>query len=190
MKLNNLVPLYRNMVEQKLDRVKFPYRHNNLHFDVFFFIDGKPFELLFGALGANLCFRLRVEKGFVINPSLDSDTYKSLCKALNLKYDPANPFKISKFFMDFDDKIPPSVTINNKAKYTDIAVHVRDVEEADKIYFCGWKNNNEEKSHVTEDNLRKTKEFLGCQAYLICKEKNISSRWTDLEHKAKDFYLP
>lgn len=54
MKLNNLVPLYRNMVEQKLDRVKFPYRHSNLHFDVFFFIDGKPFELLFGALGANL----------------------------------------------------------------------------------------------------------------------------------------
>ncbi|CAM6800436.1 Uncharacterised protein [Morganella morganii] len=38
MKLNNLVSLYRNMTEQKLYKVKFPYRHNNLHFDVFLFI--------------------------------------------------------------------------------------------------------------------------------------------------------
>ena len=97
MKLNNLVALYRNMTEQNWIGL-------NSHTDTiiyilmyFFFIDGKPFELLFGALGANLCFRLKVEKGFVINPNLGSETYKELCKALGLKYDPANPFRTSKF---------------------------------------------------------------------------------------------
>lgn len=69
-------------------------------------------------------------------------------------------------------------------------MYVRDIEEADKICFYGREHNNEENIHVTDDNLIKTKEFLGYQAYLVCKEKNISSRWSDLENKAKNFYLP
>ena len=63
MKLNNLVALYRNMTEQKLDRVKFPYRLRNLRFGVFFYIGGIQFEIILVVFGAYIFFGMNVYIG-------------------------------------------------------------------------------------------------------------------------------
>jgi len=40
--------------------------------------------------------------------------------------------------------------------------------------------------HVTAENLYKTRTLLNYEAYIMCKEKNISTEWTDDEAKAKE----
>ncbi|CAJ0780862.1 hypothetical protein LMG18090_01245 [Ralstonia mannitolilytica] len=47
MKLDGLATLYKDMRAKKLERIRFDYRHGRVSFDVFFFIDGSPFVLLF-----------------------------------------------------------------------------------------------------------------------------------------------
>ena len=54
----------------------------------------------------------------------------------------------------------------------------------------GWLDNTIRGDSVTEKNLEKTERLLGYKTYLTCKSKNLSSRWTDQEHLAKEFINP
>ena len=62
--------------------------------------------------------------------------------------------------------------------------------KAEKIYFCGWFDNDKVGKKVREKNLEKTKEILGTDAYLMCKKNNISSKWTEDEEGATEYFLP
>lgn len=64
------------------------------------------------------------------------------------------------------------------------------MEEAEKIYFCGWFDNDKVGKKVRPENLEKTKEILGTDAYLMCKKNNISSKWTDDKDGAIEYFLP
>ena len=190
MQLNGLVNLYRSMKNQAIERYRFEYRHGHALFDVFFFIDESPFILLFGAKGEAFSFEMEVKAGFNIDPTLDSDTYKQLCRILGLKYDPNNPFSPKEFFTQFNQNVPHGASINAKAESHEIAQYRKIAEEEDKIYFLGWRNNELRGDIVSETNLAKTKDLLGHKAYTRCKSKNISSCWTDDPAKAKKVQLP
>lgn len=190
MKLDGLVDLYRSMKDQGIDRYRFEYRHGRALFDVFFFIDESPFILLFGAKGEAFSFEVEVEAGFNINPTLDSTTYKELCRVLGLEYDPNNPFSPKGFFAQFNQNVPHAASINTKAEPHEIAQYRNVAEEEDKIYFLGWRNNDLRGERVSETNLTKTKDLLGQKAYNRCNSKNISSCWTDDASKAKKVQLP
>ncbi|BCN08303.1 hypothetical protein RPSD_01880 [Ralstonia solanacearum] len=190
MKLDGLEPLYQDMQAKKLDRIRFDYRHGRVSFDVYFFIDGPTYQLLFGARGHNVAFEIKVDRNFEIWPRLDDDDYKALCKALGLTYDPANPFSPRAFFEDFAKHIPSAVPANHTVNPQDLVRFRRDVEEADKVYFCGWRDNTVRCETVTEKNLHKTRELLGEKAYTTCEARNISSCWTDDRTKAITFTLP
>jgi Family of unknown function (DUF6037) len=190
MKLDGLVDLYRSMKVQGIDRYRFEYRHGRAIFDVFFFIDESPFILLFGAKGEAFSFEVEVEVGFNINPTLDSNTYKELCRVLGLEYDPNNPFSPKVFFDQFNQNVPHTASIHAKAEPHEIAQYRNVVEEEDKIYFLGWRNNDLRGERVSENNLTKTKDLLGQKAYNRCNSKNISSCWTDDASKAKKVQLP
>jgi hypothetical protein len=190
MKLDGLVNLYRSMKSQGIDRCRFEYRHGRALFDVFFFIDDSPFILLFGAKGEAFSFEVEVTSGFNINPTLDSATYKELCRILGLEYDPNNPFSPKGFFAQFNQHVPRTASINANAEPHDIAQYRNVAEEEDKIYFLGWRNNDRRGERVSEVNLAKTKDLLGKKAYDRCNSKNISSCWTDDPDKAKKAQLP
>lgn len=72
-----------------------------------------------------------------------------------------------------------------------IAASHREIEKPNKIYFCGWKNNIV--NNVTDGNLEKTRSAFGDELAELCKKKNISSRWTDIDkdeeiNKINDIY--
>lgn len=181
--ISKLKPLYKDMKTQGVGRAKFAYTHGAVTFDVFFFIDENPFSLLFGVKKHNLAFELRVEQGFVVTCELPKETYKALCKALGLTYDPNNKFSVTAFLKDFEKFIPAAFDSRLSAEPHDIAVYRSDVEESAKIYFYGWRDNNLRGEQGSERNLHKTRRLLGETAYLVCKSKNLSSCWTDEKSK-------
>ncbi|MEH7231582.1 DUF6037 family protein, partial [Bacillus safensis] len=61
----------------------------------------------------------------------------------------------------------------------DIAPYRKIVEEENKIYFYKWITHDGIKSNATTENLEKTRLLIGEEAYRTCKERNISSGWTD-----------
>ena len=189
-KLDGLARLYKSMATQQIERYRFEYKAGKAIFDVFFFIDENPFVLLFGVKAANFSFELAVEKGFNIDPQLDRETYKNLCEALGLEYDPDNPFKPFNFFKEFNRFIPQSAVAAKMAEPHDVANYRSDVEEAYKVYFLKWRDNTKRGESVQWDNLQKTKKLLGEKAYLRCKQKNISSCWTDKKELANKVVLP
>ncbi len=162
----------------------------NLFFDVFFFIDGSPYILLFGVKAENFSFEIEVKNGFVIDPRLDTEDYKKLCQVLGLKFDPDNPFNPWNFFAEFNKHIPVGALAHQKVEPHHIAQYKNIAEEADKIYFVGWRDNSKWGTKVQPSNLDKTKNLLGERAYKRCKQKNISSCWTDKKEHAIDFTLP
>ena len=189
MKLLGLEPLYRSMISQNFDRQKFRYKHGRVTFDVFFFIDTRPFELLFGCLGGKFAFTVEVRLGFIIDPYLGDD-YGRLCEVLGLIYDPNNPFSTAAFFRDFERYIPMVATRAGVPLPHEVAIYRRDVKDADKIFFCGWRNNIARGENVTEENLHKTFKILGQRAHDSCKRRNTSSCWTDAEKRAIEMEIP
>lgn len=190
MKLDGLIPLYQSMTFQRIGRYKFEYLAGKAVFDVFFFIDDSPRILLFGVKAENFSFEVKVTDDFLIDHVLEHSTYKKLCEVLGLKYDPDRPFSPKSFFSEFNANIPGFANPNSKFQPHDFARYRSVAEEAHKIYFTGWRDNNKWGVNVQESNLTKTRDLLGMNAYLRCRQKNISSCWTDNRNSAIDFTLP
>ncbi len=179
--LDGLRNLYNSMRAQGIDRYRFAYQQGPVTFDVMFLIDESPYGLLFGAQGHNLSFEFKVERGFrVIHPQLDKADYATLCNLLGLQYDPNNRFSPAGFLQSFNDHIPAHANPAQKAEPHDVARVRRNVEEAHKVYFCGWRDNTVRGENVTDKNLHKTRELLGPKIADTCARKNISSCWTDI----------
>lgn len=66
----------------------------------------------------------------------------------------------------------------------------KNVEECDKIYFCGFRDNNNCDGHMTLHNLLKTQKAFGAKVANYLKVKNISTRWSSSSRDLTDFFLP
>lgn len=186
MKIEGLKELYRDMRRNNVARTQFQYQHNNVIFDVIFFIDEAPFQLLFGAVGHQCSFFVNVAEGFNISTVISPrSAYSDLCKALGLTYDPANPFSTTKFFADFALHIPTNIS-PQKAPILPVNCQALANVDGDKIYFSHWKNHSDKSGNVTEDNLIKTNNAFGCEIKDFCARKNISSCWSVKDKKSKD----
>lgn len=188
--LEGLRTLTKEMRVNNLERYKISFKFNNVAFDVFYFIDEAPFILMFGVKAYNFYFEIKVKKGFQINPRLNNYDYYKLLEILNLNSSSNNPFKPQYFFEEFNKKIPLKINLNEKPKPHEIAQFRKDVEESERIYFLGWRDNTLRNEKVSPENLKKTKALLERSAYERCRLKNISSRWTDDFKLAQDYYPP
>jgi hypothetical protein len=65
-------------------------------------------------------------------------------------------------------------------------IYLKDVEEADKTYFCGLQNNPEGTSQ-TPGNWQKTKRYFGEDIASQYHRHNISTKWTDDPTKSMPF---
>lgn len=186
MKLYEIKPLLQDMGRNNAKVDKFKFKYNNVEFEIIVLIERSPFELLFGVIGYNYSFVLTLEKGYELQ-ELSNDIFYKLCEILNLKPG-RETFTSYKFLKYMAQKVPNKyskreIQPHEIAKYKQI-----DVDEADKIYFCGWKIYKDSKRNAK--NFEKTRKWLGDEAYEFCKKNNISSCWTDIEINRRDYYTP
>lgn len=191
MKLSGLIPLYRSMKQQDIGRYKFHYELNHLTFDCLFFIDIEPFELVMGCLGHNFAVFNEIKQGFEISPFIEpKSTFFDLLNALKTTDASFNRFDPVDFFKQFNEKIPEHANPRNIVKPSDVVRYYSDIEESDKIHFCGWLDNNIRKNKVSDSNLEKTRHLMGQQVYEFAKRRNQSTKWTHDQSMAVDLYLP
>lgn len=177
------------MKQQNIDRVQFDFTFNKVKFDVLYFIDEQPNLLAFGIKAHNFYFEVPVHKDFEIKPFF-GDQYNKFCQIMGFKFNPDNPFKPSAFFDEFNRTVPSSISAGNTPKPSEIAAYRNNVEEADKIYFVSWRDNTKAGHQVSPENLEKTRKLLSHQAYIMCKDKNISSCWSAKQQDEKPYTLP
>lgn len=179
-KFDSLQILHQDMMKKDESRDLFPFSYNGKNFSCIFVTDITPIRLYLTTLGnAPITFELEINKDYCTSPYLDD--YKLLVAYLDIKYDPNYKFKPVDFFEALNRKIPR--VFMNAPSYKEViqvASLKRNLEEADKIYFCGWRS-NPLGSSVREKNLEKTRSAFGDQIADMCKQKNISSRWTDID---------
>ena len=176
------------MKQQHIERVKFDFTFRGVKFDVLYFIDERPHLLAFGIKAYNYYFEIPVLKDFKIKPFLDE--YHKFCRIMGFTYNPDNPFKPAEFFVEFNNNIPSGLSSKNTPKPSEVAIYRNKVEEANKIYFVTWRDNTKAGHQVRPSNLEKTRKLLSYKAYLMCKDKNISSCWSADPLDEKPFSLP
>lgn len=189
MKLNNLENLHFNMNKQGLIKTKFEFRFRGLVFSVIYIAESFPHTLLIGCIAHNLFLVLDVSEEYEIATYLGNN-YKPLIEALDLNYDPDNPFRPSEFFTAFISAIPLNTTAGSTPTVTDIARISRDAEESNKIHFCGWLPHDGVNSRPRPPNLDKTRKLCGEEAYRVCLNHHISSRWSDIESNSVPYHAP
>jgi hypothetical protein len=151
----------------------------------------EPWELLLGAIGTDFAITLLVQRGFLVEAELPNPDYRALCRALQLNFDQNNHFKPTDFFADLNRNIPQSVDLaTGHVQPHHVLAYRKDVDEADKKFFCGWKDNTLTDEQVSEPNLKKTLEAFKQRIYEFCRRQNISSRWTADQRYAQDYSEP
>lgn len=186
MKLFEIKSLLQDMRRNKVKQDKFSFRYANIEFQVIFLIEREPYELLFGVVDHNFSFTLCLHKGFELDEMPD-DVYFSLRRLMKLQKcdEVLTSYKLIQYFAS---RIPKKYS-GKKVEPHEVAVYKqRNIPEADKIYFKGWRSHETDGRHV--QNLEKTRLWLGNEAYEYCKKYNISSCWSNQPSERKTYYSP
>lgn len=185
--------LHNNMKSKNIDRIVFSIKYNGKGFSCIFITNISPYIFYLSTLiNAPIIFELNINENYETSSYMDNNKYNKLIEYLEIKYNPNHKFKPSDFFSYINNNIPVNCT--EQPNYKDvisIATSCRNIKEANKIYFCGWKNNYI--GNVSYKNLEKTRIAFGDDLAKLCKTKNISSRWTDIDdeetiNKINDIY--
>lgn len=176
--LTGIKQLHNDMKRKKKTRDNFSFSYNNKIFSCIFIIDVIPYRLYLTTIGENpVVFELEIQKGYLVKTYFED--YHKLLDYLELKYNPNHIFRPIDFLVALNKNIPNKFT--KAPHYSDVLFAIskcRTVEESSKIYFCGWYT-NPDKKRVRETNIEKTRDVFGDDIASMCKEKNISSCWTD-----------
>lgn len=172
--------LHQDLKFKKEVRTTFPFVYNGKNFSCIFITDIIPFRLYLTTLGKKpMVFEFEIEVGYKVKGYIDD--YKKLIDYLEIKFDPNHKFVPFDFFEVLNARIPTK--FSGRPDYKDIlrvAAVRRNIEEADKVFFCGWYANPNGRNVRTE-NLEKTRSAFGDEKANLCLKNNISSRWTDIE---------
>ena len=142
-----------------MDSYRIDFCYNKVRFDVLYFAGQIPYLLILGVRAKTFYFEIEISSNLDISTYL-GDKYSRLCEVLGLQYDPNNPFKPKCFFEEFNKQVPRTAYRDRRPKPHEIAPFRRKVEDADKIYFAGWRRNNIHGDHVRPENLEKTRSWL------------------------------
>lgn len=174
MKLERLRHLCCDMHKNNVTKTQFEFKINQITFDVAFFINKSPYQLLFGAKNHKCSFFVDVKNGFEISPIITpSSAYSDLCSALDLKSNPKNPFSTKKFFEEFASKIPEQIQRKNSSSIPKLTQSITDPN--DFGIFSHWKVHTTQ--NVGKENLLKTQKAFGIEVMEFCKSQNVSSCW-------------
>lgn len=189
MRMEGLARMHASMLQVGLTRAKFRLRHNHLIFAGLFMADVRPYELALACLGHDFVLIFDVSTSYEVSAYL-GDHYGALAKALGTGSDSGNPLSSSDFLREIDNALPRTVALSDRPSSVDVVHVYRDVEEADKVYLCGWRDNTLRKEHVSDSNLAKTRRMIDQAAHDFCKRHNHSTCWTNDPSRAIAMTLP
>lgn len=182
-KMDNLENLYNSMKTENQTRVAFPFEYNERGFSCLFLVDILPYRLHVSSLGNRpFIIEFELNEQFEIKENMNNEDYINLVRYLNLRYNPENRFR-PKFFLERLNLGIPIHTRN--PNYSEVLRNSRNIEENEKIYFCGWLDNKKRNYNVSPKNLYKTKIAFGDKYFEICRKNNISSRWTNVKNEER-----
>ncbi|MFL9583442.1 DUF6037 family protein [Stenotrophomonas sp. AB1(2024)] len=189
MRMDGLARLHASMQAIGLTRAKFRVRHNHLTFAGLFLADVTPYELALACLGHDFVLIFDVTRDYEVSAYL-GEQYGALAAALGTGAGSGNPLRSSDFLREIDDALPRTVGPGDRPTTADVVHVYRDMEEADKMHLCGWRDNTVRKERVSATNLAKTRRLLGQDAYDLCRRRNLSTCWTDDPGRAIAYTLP
>lgn len=167
---SRLAILHSDMKGREEVRCVFPFEYNGKRFSCIFLADVDPYRLYLTTMGISpQVFELEVIDKYQVNAYFSD--YKKLVAYLELKYDPDHIFRPSDFFEVLNRNIPPIFT--RKPNYSEVLCVVakkRNIEEENKVYFCGWYTNPKGKN-VKQNNLEKTRSAFGDDKAKMSKKK-------------------
>lgn len=184
MYLKNLNALYVDMQQNDADSVVFAAQ-----------VEGHPFSCTFAkvigtlhlfvtALGQNpFTIDIQVDNNFnVVNGLfLANDIYERLREYLEIKTGWENPFRPANFIQNLDAVTPTTFNGNRPTRHEVAALSVATspnlYEDADKIYFCGWRK-NPAGSSVSRKNKNKSLLYFPAKEVELRTEFNMSSCWS------------
>lgn len=177
---SGLQALYHNMRKQNETRSIFNFSYNSKPFRCLFIIDTSPYTLTLATTGEKpFAIEISIYRGFLAQRELPSDKYAELCVYLQLRYSKDHKFIPADLFGVLNKNISTTVVPPRYSEVLKIRSLTRDIEEPDKNYFIGWRNNGSQE-HVSERNLEKTKMAFGSRLATQCLKKNVSSRWSNI----------
>lgn len=187
--LNNIAKLIANMKTCQLYRQKFAFKYNKRTVEVMLFIDEIPFQLLIGVYNTNCSLFFNISPIGMIDDFIRiTSDYNKLKLALGINSDNPGKFIPSEFFRCVDAHSPITAKTSALVKPQDRFRYDRNIEEASKIYFIGYRDNTKYGGHVTKQSYGKTCKAFGKNEANFLKSKNISTRWTDNAKDAIDFF--
>lgn len=189
MRMEGVARMHASMQVIGFTRAKFRVRHNHLTFAGLFLADLSPYELALACLGHDFVLIFGVTRDYEVSAYL-GEQYGALAAALGTGAGSGNPLRSGEFLREIDAALPRLVGPGDRPTPADVVQVYRDVEEADKVHLCGWRDNSLRKEHVTAANLAKTRRLIDQASYEFCKRHNISTCWTDDERRAIATDLP
>nr|WP_306175592.1 MULTISPECIES: DUF6037 family protein [unclassified Stenotrophomonas] len=113
-----------------------------------------------------------------------------MARALGTGAGSGNPLRSSDFPREVDAALPRTAGPGDRPTTADVVQVYRDVEEADKVHLCGWRDNTVSTERVSEANLAPPPRLLDQTTRDFCKRHNLSTCWTDDPHRAIAATLP
>lgn len=186
MKCYDFIPLIDDMKLNNIDKEHYFFDYNGFRFDVILSITYHGYEILVAVHTHNWGCVLNMNKNY--NIEIPNEVYFSLCKLLNLNWS-KNHFSSAAFLQLLSKNSPKKskctgvdyLTLRNYLPY-------RQVDEAAKIYFCGWNDHKKDKRKAK--NFDKTEFFFGKSVADYCRKNNISSLWSDIPRNEIEIIKP
>lgn len=188
--MTGLQTLYKDMKIKNETYTIFDCQHNKIKLIMLFDISSQPFSLLLFKRRSSQNLLLDIQQGFMLNPSLSQEQYKTLLQILEIQ-NGATIFRTSVFFQELNSKIPCQTSAYEMdTEIRKIISCARNFEEKDKIFLYGYIDWDkiESNKRYTQANREKTR-ILYPPVYNTVKDKNISVRYTDDCQYEKNQYL-
>lgn len=187
-KLNGLAPLHRSMRERGASSAAFPFEFGRVACSALFFTDESPYKLVFYKHASSERLEFEVLRGYLIRlPRSREDEIASFFEISGRGF---RWHLFNRLVEAINGQAPGEFRPPRPTERRAIAV-ARQLEEADKIYFCGFRDWSEINAratgricHRSDENLKKVK-LLDRRMYEDIKGRDISVCYTSDPAKAK-----
>lgn len=178
--MTNIQTLFEDMKRNESTRNSFIFTFRKKQLSFLFLADTAPYTLYISTFGVEpFTLVVYIDDDFHIRKYIES--FSKLLSYLGYKYDPANKITPEILFEEINKYIP--TTCSTTPIYSNVlrvAAACQNIEEKEKIYFCGWRV-NPDNNRVSELNNHKTQIAFGHDIAKRSKAANVSSRWTAFE---------
>lgn len=186
MKCKEFEPLIKDMKDHDIDKEHYNFDFNGFRFDVILSIVQSGYEILVAIHTENWGCVLNMNNDYYVE--VPDDVYYSLRDILHLDWN-TNHFNSIAFLQLLSEKSPQHSNCLGVG-YTELRRYLpyRHVDEADKIYFCGW--NDHKRDGRKAHNFDKTEFYFGNEVACYCRRHNISSLWSDIPRDERKVSKP